>query len=504
MFVRLVVALFLIFSGPAFATVSPVPGYTYKASYSDGTVVPVEASPGAACADALMFRNGNGSPNGAPYASHWSMTLKGMTTQAPNTGQCLISGYRAEDNYSAEFDVSWTGTPVTGCPSNSTPSGSACQCNTNYTDGADGKSCTPPVSAKCTPGNIMSNGYFDTGTSPTAGPAVVVCNGGCSAVFDGNFPSGSTTVKGVKHYYAQGSYQMSGDTCNSGTGSGNVGGAGNAPLSVAGVPTDTCAAGDAMGQINGKSVCVTPVSGQLSAPTAAPPSSSQAQGTTTVTNSDGSKTTTVSILTTNSDGSTGTTNTAITTNADGSSGGVKITKSGSDASPGSSGSSSGSAAGSPTGSASGSASGSAAGSPSGTASSPSSGASAPSSGASAPSAAASGAANPCTSNPSATGCGGVAKAAGTSLYTAKGKTFKDTLSAASTALADTPIGRGVGGFFTVSGGGGCSPTSWEIPYLKASVQTVSLCSDFAANALHLLAACFLIVASFMAFRIAVD
>lgn len=450
MFRRLIAVLLIAFCGTASATIPLVSNYTADlAALGIGTGIrgPMAISPlcTQVASDWQIYDRSLGSAHtsdtvtATPYApSYCNFFFNGATTSSQKTMTAAAAS----------------------CPSNSTVSGSACVCNSGFTQDATATSCTASSASTCTGGATASSGYYDAGTSSTAGPAVITCAAGCSAVFYGTFPAGSALVGGVKHYFSLGSYTLGGGKCDSGAGSGFVGGTGNASTPLTAVPTDACGTGQTSGTVNGKTVCATAGSGTGPAPVAATAGSSSTQTSTVVTNADGSKTTTVTTSTTNADGSTG--STSVATN--GTTGAVSTTKTGTDATPG---------------------------------------ATAAATAASAAASASTGSSNPCTANPSATGCGGT-PATFSTIYTTKSQTVSKTLTSAQSTLASSPIGKAVGGFFTVSGGGTCPASVWTIPYLKATVEGVSLCSTLALMVYQVLAAAFLIVASFMAFRIAIE
>lgn len=339
------------------------------------------------------------------------------------------------------------------CPANSTGT-SSCTCNSGYVEDGTHTSCVPaPV--VCTVGTTLSSGYYDSGTSIAGGPPAAVCNNGCLSTFDGTFPTGSSMVDGVKHYYAKGSYNGVGFNCNSGNGVGQAGGAGNAPAPVGAVPPDSCSAGKVMGQVNGQNVCVTPGDGTSTPPKADPPTSTDSTGTTssstTVANPDGSTTTTTTTVATGVDGSKTTTVTTATTSADG-----KTTTTGSTT----------------------------------TGAVPTKDA---------------GKNTACQDNPASSGCGGdPSPVDGAGLYTAKDKTVASVLTNAKNTLTASGLGSAVGGFFNVSGGGGCPSTAWNIPYLNKTVTVDTWCSSFAVNAYSVIRGVLLMVAGFMAFRIAIE
>lgn len=334
------------------------------------------------------------------------------------------------------------------CPANSTSSGSQCSCNEGYEE-KNGNSCELPPPKTCNFGEIANSGYYDVGKSAAGSPAIMACLGGCESIFDGAFPAGNALVGGEKHYFALGAYNKTGKEC-SGAGDDAVQGMTN-------LPADTCGEGQVMGKVNNKNVCVK--GGDSDTPTSKPEppkttetetkntvkdkdeSGNARETTTTVkTNSDGSTTTTVTTTTTNPDGSTSSTTTTTTT---GGSGGT--------------GSSGGAGGGSSSG-----------------------------------------------EDKEENDGGTVAGIDGKTFYTAKEKTFSSVLQSASEELKSSPLGNTFTGFFYVSGGGTCPVSTWNIPYLNAVVAFDLMCERFVLDGLLMLKGVLLLVASFFAFRIAVE
>lgn len=110
----------------------------------------------------------------------------------------------------------------------------------------------------------------------------------------------------------------------------------------------------------------------------------------------------------------------------------------------------------------------------------------------------------CDLNPSAAGCGGSASAQPASLYTASTKTFASALTGFRDKVNSSPVGASVGGFLTVSGGGSCPTWPLHIPFINADVNFDIFCSSFASAMLAFMKVSLMVVAGFMAFRIAVD
>lgn len=335
--------------------------------------------------------------------------------------------------------------------------------------------CVLPATSACTAGQVASSGYYDVGTSQGNSPVILACTGSCETIFDGTSPAGSALVGGVKHWYAQGSYSTTGNTCT--VGSSNAG-PDVSTVAEASLPASTCGAGQVLGTVNGVPTCAAggAGTGQPSTPTDATVTATQ---TSSVTNADGSVTKTVVTTITYPDGSKETSTTTTTTNTDGSQSST-TTQTGC---AGGGGNGTGGCPGS-TSSGGSSGSGSGSGSGTGTGTDPSQ------------------TDQPCTANPSAAGCGGTA-AAVTSGYAAKSDTMAGVLGAARDTVLASPAGSAMASFFTVSGGGGCPTWSASVPML-GTLTINQLCSEWAGTALLGLRTALLLVASFFAFRVAFE
>lgn len=110
----------------------------------------------------------------------------------------------------------------------------------------------------------------------------------------------------------------------------------------------------------------------------------------------------------------------------------------------------------------------------------------------------------CAENPSAAGCGGNPQPVG-QLYEGKGKTLQTVMDGFKAQALASPIGTATGSFFTVNLAAGACPT-WDldVPFLNASYVLDWFCWPMTGTALAVMRACFLLVASFFAFRVAID
>lgn len=109
----------------------------------------------------------------------------------------------------------------------------------------------------------------------------------------------------------------------------------------------------------------------------------------------------------------------------------------------------------------------------------------------------------CQENSSAEGCGGEGAEIG-ELYGKKGKTVQQVLNKAKDDLRASSLGTSVGGFFNVSAGGSCPTSSGNIPLLNATFTFDAFCTPLAANMFAVIRGVLLMLAAWMAFRIAID
>ncbi len=153
------------------------------------------------------------------------------------------------------------------------------------------QACEGPV-IECVEGEILSTGFYDTGTDINNTSWSYGCENGCSANFEGEFPY-RVLVGGVNHYFAAGSFYYNGFDCQPGDSDVE-------PTSP--FPADTCGEGQTKGMVNGRTVCVDPTSGEPVDPNPEPEPLVTGEEREIVDNGDGTSTDTTT--TTNSDGST--------------------------------------------------------------------------------------------------------------------------------------------------------------------------------------------------------
>jgi hypothetical protein len=300
----------------------------------------------------------------------------------------------------------------------------------------------------CTAGTVVGSGYFAIGTSSSASPILLACDGQCESVFDGTSPAGSSLSGGVKTWYAKGQYVSTGAQCSVQKLPGS---------STATLPEDTCAAGQVKGTINDKVVCVNQGTGDP-----APDSLEKDTTTETTTNPDGSKTEKETTTTTNPDGSTTTRTTTTTKDPNGVVTGTTVTTT----------------TGPP-------------GKDDGESREPTECELNPN-------------ADICT------GSGSSNRAPGSPDKSAKLHTKDETRTVATVlgghrdAFLASGLGAAVGGFFTVGGAGSCPTWSAAVPFLNTTITFNQLCTGMGETILTVLRACILLVAAFFSFRIAVE
>lgn len=109
----------------------------------------------------------------------------------------------------------------------------------------------------------------------------------------------------------------------------------------------------------------------------------------------------------------------------------------------------------------------------------------------------------CDINPSAQGCGGEGAAIG-DLYAKKDKTVAQVLTKAKNDLQSSPLGSSVTNFFNVGGGGTCPNVTAAIPFINKTITIDTFCTSMAAQMFVVIKAVLLMLATWMAFRIAID
>ncbi|ATA54547.1 hypothetical protein CKY39_16025 [Variovorax boronicumulans] len=90
------------------------------------------------------------------------------------------------------------------------------------------------------------------------------------------------------------------------------------------------------------------------------------------------------------------------------------------------------------------------------------------------------------------------------MYGKKDKTIAQVMKKASDDLKAAPLGSAVGGFFTVGSGGTCPSPSGVVPFLNKSVTFDMFCTSFAAQMFLIVRMVLLMLATWMAFRVAID
>lgn len=335
------------------------------------------------------------------------------------------------------------------CPPHAADMGATCQCTAGYQPSQNGQVCEPA----CSRGQTVSSGYYPL-SGAGANPSLIGCKGGCMASFDGTSPAGNSVENGQKVWYAKGKFVNTGAKC---TEAANADPTKAVPASMDQPAPPTCGPNQQKGEVNGKVVCVTE-SGDLKDPTTETKeqSSTKVEKTET-TNPDGSKTTTETTTKVDDKGHKEVTVVRTTVAPDGSvsteteTTGTKNPNAPDKGGDGEEGEEKGE----------------------------------------------------CEKNPSAAGCGGEAAPVG-ELYAPKDKTLSGVLGGARDAFASSPVGSAASNFFSVSGTAACPIWTGTIPYIEAELRIDQFCTPFAAAALAMLKGVILLLASFFAFRIAVE
>lgn len=446
---RFILCFSFLASSLAFAAISKVPSYKIESNFFSADLQGTD--PQSLCSRAHPYyvtaRPGSGNTYvGANQTSAGFSCITRWTINGGGQGEFAFARYMAAV-----------------CPAKSTASGSTCVCNAGLTE-KDGQ-CVPE--SNCKFGNTSSAGYYDAGKNTAGGPAIMACIGGCETTFDGYFPEGNALVNGEKHYFAKGEYIQNGREC---TGSAESIGQG---IPVTEIPPDSCGEGQVMGKVNDKSVCTK--SGADSEPATKPDDKKDQSSTTKTTtkdkDSEGNDRETTTTVKKNADGSTTTETTTTTTKSNGS-GGTTSTTTSSTVTTG----------GVPGSGGKGESGGKEDGKDDGDKEK-----------------------GKCEKNSSDEGCGGAAaNLDGKTFYAAKDKTFSGVLSKASTDLKGSGIGGAFTGFFNVASGGSCPVSQWHIPYINADLTFDFMCQPFALDAMLIIKGVLLLIASFMAFRIAFE
>ncbi|WP_143074251.1 hypothetical protein [Roseateles sp. YR242] len=424
--------------------VAPVPGYCYKATLASWTGQDCYSSAGAAVAAAVAYMNAQVYDGGS--FTYWSVytVVSIPDLSAVSSGTARYTGQRCYSNRACDpVDTTISGLVGKTKVADSCPANAEMGGGTCWCSAGFQPDGTGTACVpQCQVGNVLSSGYYDIGTNAQATPLLWQCKNGCGANFDGESPAGSAMVDNTKHWYAKGQYLGNGIPCTTPS---------NAPEGLQVLPADSCdPAKYDKGTFNGKTICT--LKGTNTPATPAPSaSSSSSSNSTTTNNSDGSTTTKETSTTTAANGSSTTTTTTTTTNPDGSksSNTVVVTT------------------------------------PSPTSDDDEKTA--------------------CEKNPSDKGCGGSAATIGSS-WTSKtaGKSFSSVVSGFVGKVGGTPLVTATRGFFTVSTGGSCPTWSTSVPYLNMSLDFTAFCSSTAMAAYLVVRAVLLVLASWLAFRIALD
>lgn len=270
----------------------------------------------------------------------------------------------------------------------------------------------------------------------------------------GYAPEESRIINGQKHWYAGGSYYMTGAQCKAGMQAAPTG------MSKADYPPETCGANQGKASMNGRTVCVDNGTGKQTEDTKNKATKKVEKSVTT--NSDGTVTEVETTTETDSNGNQKVTKTTTTKRPDGtSSTQTEITNNGKHT----------------------------AGKDPDAGDDKDDGKDEEKS--------------KCEKNSSDEGCGGNPAPVG-ELYQKKPKTMGSVLEAHAAAFRASGFGAAVSGFFNVQAGGSCPTWTTAIPFLRGEAKLDHLCTPLGLDALAALKVCVLLVASFFAFRIAVE
>jgi len=231
---------FLGWSQAANAVLAPFSYLSFDAGTLKGSGF---GSPADACAAARVGgivhsagapKASGGGINGNGWYFSWAAgAATGYCKTSPTGGAWTGYTYGQSCGYGVNFSGGSNGAKTCGsCPSGYVEENGACV-------------LPSPCPAA---GTNASTGYYDVGTSDTGHPVTTACLNGCEVTYSGSGVVGRTSVNGVYHYWTQGSYDHTHQTCSGGS----------APTqSTTGVTESTCdPATQDTGQVNGVTVCL--------------------------------------------------------------------------------------------------------------------------------------------------------------------------------------------------------------------------------------------------------
>lgn len=209
----------------------------------------------------------------------------------------IVRGGCGTGDYYANTQQSYANKNPGGCASGSVPN----------SQGA----CVAPSICDTSPGVVVSSGMYDLGTSQTANPPRITCDGTCELSYTGSGVVARALVGGVYHYYSDGSYTRTTSKC-SGASTALTGGT---------LPAPTCnSTTQDSGTVNGVFVCLDKSKTTTTTVETTTSTSGDVKTdvtTATTTNADGTQTTYTKTTTTNTTtGATATTTTQIKTDPD--------------------------------------------------------------------------------------------------------------------------------------------------------------------------------------------
>lgn len=219
--------------------------------------------------------------SGYQYPPGSGVTLNPAQPVTTATAQCY--GYHV--NYPGTYQ--WLSGPSleasSQCPTGSTLSGGVCSCTAPLVENAG--ACVEPNNCPDA-GTNHNAGMYDLGASDSATPPTTACVGGCELSYSGSGIVARQLVNGVYHYFAEGSYDHTGQTCSSG---------GSPPTATPDLPPPDCdSQTQDAGTVNGRFVCLDRTTTTTTTTTApvTNPDGSTTETTTTTDTKTGEQTTT--------------------------------------------------------------------------------------------------------------------------------------------------------------------------------------------------------------------
>lgn len=147
-----------------------------------------------------------------------------------------------------------------------------------------------PIPCEDRRGTVYSSGHYDMGLSSENDPPTIACDDSCETSYTGSGISSRTTIDGIYHYGAEGSYTFTGAECSAGDPS---------PGSSAAPPETSCDPETQVeGVIAGQTICFTRGDLDVQTDVTIDPVTGDRTDVTTITQPDGSSTTTTTVKST--------------------------------------------------------------------------------------------------------------------------------------------------------------------------------------------------------------